>query len=115
MQISHLNAAVAEQQRQDRIADAAAARRARAVAHASGDETVTIRLARADEAPALERLAELDSASRWPQNGPVLVAEVDGRLAAARPLGGREVVSDPFRPSNHLVALLEVRARQLAA
>lgn len=72
--------------------------------------TISIRLARDDDAPALRRLAALDSAS--PLRGPTLLAEVAGELRAARSLGDGRTVADPFFPSADLVALLELRAAQ---
>lgn len=74
---------------------------------------VTIRPAAARDLPALALLAELDS-SPVPA-GLTLLAEVDGRLRAALPLGGGVPIADPFFPSASLVRLLGVRARQLRA
>jgi hypothetical protein len=73
--------------------------------------SLTIRLARPDDAPALEALAELDS-QRAPR-GAVLVADVDGALWAAVSLDDHHAVADPFRLSGELVFLLHERARQL--
>jgi hypothetical protein len=73
---------------------------------------VTIRPAEAQDAAALSRLAVLDSTSA--PRGAVLLAEVDGELWAALPLGGGPAIGDPFRPSADLVRLLELRASQLA-
>jgi hypothetical protein len=78
-----------------------------------GAEAVTIRLARAGEERALERLAQLDSA-RTPQ-GDVLVAEVAGELRAAYPVRGGRVIADPFHPTAGLTSMLVMRARQLRA
>ena len=75
----------------------------------SHDETVTIRTSEARDAGELVRLAALDSAQ--PIAGLSLVAEVDGRLRAALPLGGGRVISDPFAESAHVVELLEAHAR----
>jgi hypothetical protein len=72
---------------------------------------VTIRPAEAQDAAALSRLAALDSTS--PPRG-ALLAEVDGELWAALPLGGGPPIGDPFRRSADLVRLLELRASQLA-
>ena len=72
---------------------------------------LVIRLARPDEAPAIERLAELDSA-RAPE-GQVLVAEVRGDVWAALSLDDFHAVSDPFRPTGELLFLLVERGRQL--
>ena len=65
---------------------------------------VTVRLATAADARALERLAALDSGSV--PNAPVLVAEVGGELAAAVPAAGGRALADPFRPTADLVRLL---------
>jgi hypothetical protein len=72
---------------------------------------VTIRLAGPGDAPALRRLAALDSAE--PLSGPALVAEVGDEIWAAVSLEDTGAVADPFRPSGELVALLVARARQL--
>ena len=72
---------------------------------------VTIRVAGPADAGALARLAELDS--RPAPAGYVLVAEVDGVLRAAVPVGGGEPVADPFHPTAALTSLLALRARQL--
>ena len=74
--------------------------------------TVTLRFATDADAGRLRTLAALDSA-RVP-SGPVLIAEVDGRVRAALPLDGGEPIADPFRRSADLVALLRTRAAQLA-
>ncbi len=74
---------------------------------------VTLRYATAADAARLEHLAELDSASA--PSGPVLVAEVDGRLRAALPLEGGVAIADPFHRGAELVDLLRLRARQLSA
>lgn len=81
----------------------------------SSSPGVTIRPAspRADDAPALARLAALDS-QRLPL-GPLLIAEVDGEPWAAIALETGRVIADPFRPTAALVALLRGRAAQLTA
>jgi hypothetical protein len=90
----------------------------------------TIRRARDEDAYALGRLAQLDSG--FYDGGPALLAESGGELLAAVPLreehspiadrastaatrfnGGRSL-ADPFRPTAEVVALLELRAAQLA-
>jgi hypothetical protein len=73
---------------------------------------ITVRRAIAADYGDLERLAALDSAR--PLRGPALVAEADSRLIAALPLGSGRPIGDPFEPSAEAVALLELRARQLA-
>ena len=72
---------------------------------------LVIRLAPPDDEPAIERLAELDSA-RVP-TGDILVAEVRGTLWAALSLADFHAVADPFRPTGELVFLLAERGRQL--
>ncbi|MGH2851798.1 MAG: hypothetical protein ACRDLP_14420 [Solirubrobacteraceae bacterium] len=74
---------------------------------------VTLRRAWPGDAPALERLAQLDSSTR--PAGRVLVAEVDGELHAAISLDDGAVVANPFRRTATLVELLRARARQLEA
>ncbi len=53
---------------------------------------IVLRLAGPGDVAALARLAALDSAAVPP--GPVLLAEVDGELWAARGLDGAEVVAE---------------------
>jgi hypothetical protein len=72
---------------------------------------LVIRLARPDDEPAIERLAELDSA-RVP-TGDIIVAEVRGSVWAALSLADFHAVADPFRPTGELVFLLAERGRQL--
>ena len=69
---------------------------------------ITIRSARPADAPALGRLAALDS-QRLPA-GDLLVAEVCGELVAAYAPASERVVADPFRFTATIVALLRVRA-----
>jgi hypothetical protein len=76
-----------------------------------GPASVTMRLASPEDARALDRLAQLDSGAL--PAGPALVAEVDGELVAALPLGSGRPLADPFRPTAELVGLLELRAAQL--
>jgi hypothetical protein len=73
--------------------------------------SVTLRLARPDDARALAWLASLDSAP--PLADPVLLAEVGGSPRAAVSLSDLRVVANPFAPSEALVHLLMVRVRQL--
>lgn len=75
--------------------------------------SILIRRATAADAPAVRRLAALDSA-RVPR-GEVLLAEVGGEPLAAISLADDRVVADPFRRTAELAALLRVRARQLRA
>jgi hypothetical protein len=72
---------------------------------------VSIRRAGPHDAPALARLAALDSA--MPLRGEILLAEVDGSACAALSLSDSCTIADPFLPTAGLVALLAVRAEQL--
>lgn len=72
-----------------------------------------MRFADPGEETAIERLAEL--AGRVALPGRYLVAEVDGQLWAALPLGGGEALADPFLPAMEVKALLSLRAAQLDA
>jgi hypothetical protein len=72
---------------------------------------VRLRLATSDDAGRLRTLAQLDSAQV--PSGPVLIAEIDGRLLAALPLEGGAPIADPFRRSAGVVQLLRMRAAQL--
>ena len=76
-------------------------------AHAS----VTIRVARAEDLPALRRLAELDEVP-LPET-PLLMAEVEGIPRAALALRSRAGIADPFYSSASLIELLALRADQL--
>jgi len=73
---------------------------------------VTIRHAAAADSDQLHELAELDSMDA--PSGPILGAEVDGRLRAALPLDGGAAIADPFHSGRELVELLRLRAGQLA-
>ena len=72
---------------------------------------VTIRRAGADDETALRRLAGLDS-TRVP-DGPVLIAEIDGKAVAAISVLTGESFADPFVLTLELRRLLELRASQL--
>lgn len=72
---------------------------------------LTIRLAGAADAAALERLAGRDSASL--PHGPLLLAEVDGQIRAAVAIAGDGAVADPFHRTGELLALLMTRADQI--
>jgi hypothetical protein len=72
---------------------------------------IEIRRARLEDAAALRRVAALDS--KQLPTGDLLVAELDGELAAALPLDGGEPIADPFRPTAALVRLLELRREQI--
>jgi hypothetical protein len=74
---------------------------------------ITVRRSVSGDSSELERLAALDSAR--PPTGPALVAEADSRMIAALPLGSGRPIADPFEPTAAIVALLELRAAQMAA
>lgn len=74
-------------------------------------EPVVLRLCRVTDDPQLEALASFDGSQIVP--GRYVIAEVEGQIVAALPLGGGELVSDPFRRTAHLVPLLRLRAEQL--
>ena len=61
---------------------------------------------------AISRLAALDS--KGPLAGPVLMAEIAGRLWAALAVRTNDSIADPFEPSGPLVELLRLRARAIA-
>ncbi len=71
---------------------------------------LTIRPAYPDDLPDLQRLAALDSATV--PGGELLIAELDGVLAAAVSIDDQGVIADPFRPTAAVVDLLARRARQ---
>lgn len=72
------------------------------------EQDLRVRLADERDAAALEHLARLDSA--LPLSGDVLVAELDGTLAAALALSSGRVIADPFRPTAGVVRVLHARA-----
>jgi len=74
---------------------------------------ITVRRSVTADRSDLERLAALDSAR--PPTGPALVAEADSRILAALPLGAGRPIADPFEPTAAVVALLQLRAEQIAA
>jgi hypothetical protein len=75
---------------------------------------VRIRRAQPEDRDGLAVLAELDG-HRRPLQGPVLVAELGGRLVAARSLEDGSAVADPFSASAGPAALLRLRAEQVMA
>jgi hypothetical protein len=79
----------------------------------SHNETIMIRASEATDAGELLRLAALDSAD--PIDGRALVAEVNGSLRAALPIGGGPAIADPFAESAHVVELLQAHARAVGA
>ena len=72
---------------------------------------VTIRAAGSEDAPALRRLAALDSAAVPAL--PALLVEEGTEPRAAVSLRDGAVVADPFHRTLELVALLELRAEQV--
>jgi hypothetical protein len=64
------------------------------------------------DAVALLRLARLES-KRRPPEGRLIVAEDDGELVAAMAVESGAVIADPFKHTAEIVAMLEVRVRQL--
>jgi hypothetical protein len=75
----------------------------------AADAPLTIRHANANDFPALERLAELDS-HRIP-SGELFVGEVDGRLLAALSIDTGSVIADPFEHTAAIVDVLRVQSR----
>jgi hypothetical protein len=71
-------------------------------------EGIVIREATASDHPALDRLADLDSARR--PADPVLVVEADGELRAAISTGDGQVIADPWHVTADLVEVLGIRA-----
>lgn len=78
---------------------------------AMSDRALTIRLAGPEDAGALRRLAELDSAR--PLRGRVLLAESHGVPVAAVALETGLVTADPFQHSAGAVRMLMLRRYQL--
>jgi hypothetical protein len=73
---------------------------------------VTIRWASPDDAPQVAILAEVDEAGLPP--APLLLAFVGDELWVALSLSTGAVISDPFRPSAEVAALVRERGRQLS-
>lgn len=86
-------------------------RRERRPVSAPPAESVMLRLSSVDDDDALDELAQLES--RPSPNGQHVVAEIGGAIVAALPLGPGSPLADPFRPTAHLMPLLELRAKQL--
>jgi hypothetical protein len=72
---------------------------------------LTLRICGPDDAAALQRLAERDSAE--PLAGAVLAALAGGELVAAIELTSGRVAADPFRPTAETVELLHRRRAQI--
>jgi alkylhydroperoxidase family enzyme len=73
--------------------------------------TLTIRRLGESDAREVRRLEALDTGPML--EGPMLGAEVEGRLLAAVSIDTGEVVADPFSRTAELRSLLELRAGQL--
>jgi hypothetical protein len=72
---------------------------------------IELRMCKPADDPAIDRLAALSEVPV--PYGRLVVALLDGRLVAAKPLNGEPVIRDPFVKTDQLVHLLEVRAEQL--
>src|SRR5262249_10296560 len=72
---------------------------------------VTLRLDRVWDSSSLYELAELEG--RRLREERHVVAEVDGRVVAALPLGGGAPLAEPLVPTADLLPLLELRAAQI--
>jgi hypothetical protein len=72
-----------------------------------------LRLAGDADAETLSRLAALDEAA--PLEGAILIGELHGEPVAALSLTDGRAVSDPFRPTAHLLATMRTRAHGLRA
>ena len=77
------------------------------------DEEITIRLATADQAGQIRRIAERDTAAV--PAGDLLVALVRDEVRAAVSIRSGDAIADPFQPTDDLVTLLCERAAQLRA
>ena len=75
--------------------------------------SVSIRRAGPHDAPALHRLAALDSAP--PLSGEILLVEVCGEVRAALSLADGAAIADPFEPTAALIELLAMRREQIVA
>jgi len=99
----------------DRLEQAERFRRANSPREASdceeAYESVTVRRSYPDDGPSVRRLAERDGRRVPPE--PMLVAEVGGRLLAARSLENGASVADPRHPTAHLAELLALRSAHL--
>ena len=78
-----------------------------------GYESVAVRLARPEDESSIHRIASLDG--KKAPTGRVLVAEADSEIIAALAIEGGSAVADPCRWTSDVVALMEMRAEQLAA
>jgi hypothetical protein len=73
---------------------------------------ISIRSANPHDYVSLWQLAALDD--RPLPKGPFLVAEVEGEIVAAVSRDSRDAIADPFRRTAQAVALLQLRAEQVA-
>src|SRR5437588_10523532 len=73
-----------------------------------GNDSISMRIAIADDAPALVKLASLDSAEV--PASPVLLAERDARRQAALPLDRGGAVAGPVGPTAEQPTSLALRA-----
>ncbi len=92
-----------------------AAERRQPIPSSSGNghvAAIELRIATADEAPLVRRLASLDDARDL--EGQVLLARVGGEAVAALSLCDQRVVANPFVPTREAVALLRLRVAQLS-
>jgi hypothetical protein len=107
-----LQAQLAALHENDLRADVDAARaRTRAASRSREPFAVVIRRTTSADGPALAALSALDSAPM--PLGAALVAEVAGTPRAVLPLDGGQAFGDPFVATDELVALLELRAKQI--
>ena len=107
---SHLTHVLARQRQQE--LNAAARGRIRETPLRPLFASIAVRPATANDREALERLAALDSTE--PPRGSTLVGELLQRPVAALSLSDGRVIADPFVATADIVALLRLRARQLA-
>jgi hypothetical protein len=77
----------------------------------NGYDSVSVRVARDEDAAAIRRVAALDG--KPAPVGHVLVAEADAQVIAALSVGDGARVADPFSWTSDVVALMEMRAAQL--
>jgi len=112
-----ISQALARERQREAIGAAASRRRMRrqepagpSLGDAAADE-IKIRFATAADATPLRNLAALDEAP--PLEGAILVAEVAGGVLAACSLSDGRAIADPFRQSEPVKRLLELRRRQL--
>ena len=76
------------------------------------DASVLIRRAKAEDEPAIARLAALDERPELPR-GERLIGELGGRVVAALEVCSGRAVADPFAPTSAIVELLGLRAAQV--